>query len=180
MMYEYAFVQNEQVVFTRSYKQPLAADHPKILSGVVRPIVTENAEYNPATHVRSDEPQIIVEPTRVIRRYSLRPKDSAEVEIARNALLRGVRFVATRKVEDVISPGETAALLVMGLEGILNHGLAVGNWPAALRNAFVPLATNSRDAVKAIYAVLKAKEDEIALLTTAEEIAIYDISVGWP
>ena len=143
------------------------------------PVVKENEAFDAATQVR-EGPAIIVEPSRVVWRYTVRAKNAQEVQAMRATLLTQLREQEFIRIGAVMTQGEQLAMTTAGFEGILNNGTDRANWPTGLRNQFNALFDLANTQCRSIHQVAVTKKNEINALTTAAQMAAYDVTTGWP
>ena len=179
-MTTYLLVKNGEVLKTSQIapnvdQSTLALGKPRWL-----PLVVENEAFNPQTQVRTG-PERVFEIDRVVDRYTVRDKNVGEVAELKAQAIRSVRREEVRRIGLAMSDGEQTALLVLGLMGLIGQqSFNRATWPAALRNAFNPLYTTATTTVRAIHEAAVTKIGQVNALSTASELAGYDITTGWP
>lgn len=152
--------------------------HPN--KGVWLPRVVENESFDPVTQVR-EGPEIIIEEDQVREVYTVRDKDSSEIAAMKTALVRAIRREEVRRVQAAMDGGKFFAMVTLGFMGMIASGsLDRAAWNAQVRNSFNPLYDIARTTLIAIHSAAVTKEAEASALTTAAEIAAYDINAGWP
>lgn len=143
------------------------------------PVVVQNSTFDADTQVR-EGPTVIVETARVLHNYTVRAKNAQEVEGMRADLLVRLREQEFIRIGAIMTQGEQLAMTTGGFEGILNNGTDRATWPAGLRNQFNALFDVANTQCRSIHQVAVTKKNEINALTTAAQMAAYDVTVGWP
>ena len=203
-MYEYAHISGDAVLSVERLLQPLPLDHPKLLSGTMKPVVLQL--HDPVTEVRDgNPPAFVVEETQVLRVYPTRPKNEDEIAdmvaekdaaIEREFVDRycapiaftvgGVEYLfhadeqGRENIQGVLQAYREAADLMMDLPDPRPWTPKDTAAPIMMARAEIAMLGIMIAARKdTLYGIKKAKQAAVAALTDPADIHAYDVTDGW-
>lgn len=177
-MTRYAVVQNGEIIGWRSEapnvnQSKLAEGKPRIL-----PVEVNDPEFDPVTQVRSG-PTFTILSDKVEEVYTVRDKNPDEIAEMKAAKVAAIKAEAQRRIYEIMPLHAQNNSLALFAEATLTHGPDASQWPEPLQDA-VQERMAAWDTIKSIRAASDVMEADVAALTTAAEVAAYDITAGWP
>lgn len=144
------------------------------------PVVEENATFDPITQVRVEPPQVIIEANRVRWVYTLRAKNTAEIDQMRESKIGGVHNEATRRLQPI--SGASMSQQIMALTRLMQLIYKYTDrtaWSTADKN-IVQQCVARLQSVEPNRDVEDNKVGELQALTDPAAINSYDTTTGWP
>jgi hypothetical protein len=174
-MFEYANVENGAVVLPLiRLEAALAPTHPKVAGGRLRP-VEENA-FDPVTQVREGF-TYVVEPTRVVRQYTVRSKTQAEIDEMKAAKVAAVRSEGNRRLNLLVTMAAQVQALTRLVQLLYLNTNRTG-WPTQQQNLATFMLQRLQN-IQDIRQIEDTKVAEVQALTTPTAIDAYDETTGW-
>lgn len=174
-----ALVQNGVVL---EYREDTAANVPpaSLAPGKPQllPVVENNATYNTVTQVRTG-PAVVVEATQVLWNYTVRAKNTAEIDDMRNGKLAEVRAEGDKRLTKIGTFQQQSWALTRLVQMLYSNT----NWHAWPSQPQIDLATTMLARLNNLVNVRQAadnKDLELQALTDPTAINNYDPKAGWP
>ena len=143
------------------------------------PVVEQNASYDPVTQVR--EPYtVIIETTRIVWRYTVRPKTTAEIDSMRNFKIESVHREATVRLTP--KAGAAASQQILALTKLMQLIYKYTDrtaWSQADKD-MVTQAVQRLQLSDQVRGVEDNKVSELQVITDPAAINSYDPTTGWP
>lgn len=143
------------------------------------PVVEENAVYDPVTTERTGK-QEIIEPQRIVWRYTTRPKTTDEVNTMRQRKIESVHGEATKRLTPTTGAALSQQILALTklMQLIYQHTDRTA-WSQADKNA-VAAAVQRLQLSEQMRDVEDTKVGELQALTDPAAIEAYNTATGWP
>jgi hypothetical protein len=144
------------------------------------PVVEENATYDPVTQVRAEPPQVIIEAARVVWRYTLRAKTTAEVDQMRTGKINGVHNEATTRLTPKAGAAGSQQLQALtALVQLLYKYTDRTSWSAPDKTTVTNMIKRVQDA-QSMRVAEDDKVSELQVMTDPVLISAYDPKANWP
>jgi hypothetical protein len=143
------------------------------------PVVEQNATYDPVTQVRTG-PAVVVEAARVLWNYTVRAKNSAEIDNMRTGKINGVHNEATRRLTPKAGAAGSQQLQALtALVQLLYKYTDRTAWSAPDKTTVTNMIQRVQDA-QSMRVAEDTKVSELQALTDPTDINAYDPSANWP
>lgn len=177
-MSKYALVDTDDTILEfRDYAEPPVAVTSSDIKPRLLPVELDDVVFDPVSEVR-EGPTYIVEAARVVERYTKRLKNAQEIADMKAAKLAAVNAEADVRLALVALTPQQQIRALSRLVNLLYRHTDITSWPAAQQTA---VTTNQAklDSIDGVRAKEETKLAEVNALTTAAQIAAYDVTTGW-
>jgi hypothetical protein len=176
-MAKYALVAPDNTIIEfRNYDSPPNAVTESTIKPRLMPVVLQDVVFDTISEVKVG-PVYTVLATQVNETYTKRAKTQGEIDIMKEAKIRELQAETFRRADIVMPEQEQRLYACLGTDMVRTNGL-YANWPAAAKTVHDALHTRWLNA-RAVFQIGYDKLQEIRALTTAAQIASYDVMVGW-
>jgi hypothetical protein len=159
---------------TVSDQSQLSPNKPKWL-----PVVEQNATYNPVTQVRTG-PAVVIEAARVLWNYTVRAKNTAEINQMREVKINAVHAEATdRLTPKAGAAGSQQLQALTALVQLLYKYTDRTAWSAPDKTTVTNMIARVQDA-QSMRVAEDTKVSELQVLTDPTAINAYDPAANWP
>lgn len=139
------------------------------------PVSDTGEDFDPATQVR-EGPELLIQPKRVLRSYTVRPKTPDEIAAERGSVVSLIKNEAAARILAIMPEHQQRNSLALGMEMVTTHGHDPAGWPAEIQARYaVDIAAWAQ--IKAVR--LRSNELEAAVPDDPAGIAAFDPGAGW-